>query len=132
MSEAPRVAILVVEDEALIRSLVQEALEQSGYAVELVSNGADAIARIESETDTIKGLVSDIRLGAGPSGWDVARRARELIHDLPVVYMTGDSAGEWNSLGVPNSVLVVKPFAVDQVVTAVSSLLTDAAAKAAT
>jgi hypothetical protein len=41
-----------------------------------------------------------------------------------VVYITGDSAHEWTVHGVPNSVLVTKPFAAAQVVTAVSQLLT--------
>jgi hypothetical protein len=40
-----------------------------------------------------------------------------------VVYMTGASADDWGSKGVPNSVLINKPFAPVQVVTAVSQLL---------
>lgn len=40
--------------------------------------------------------------------------------ELPVVYVTGDSANAWASQGVPNSVLITKPFAPAQVVTAVS------------
>jgi hypothetical protein len=39
--------------------------------------------------------------------------------------MTADSAGEWGAHGVPNSVLVQKPFAVAQVITAISTLLND-------
>lgn len=54
---------------------------------------------------------------------DVARRGRELLNDLPVVYMTGASADAWGSKGVPNSVLINKPFAPMQVTTAVSQLL---------
>ena len=53
----------------------------------------------------------------------MSRRARELEPSLPVVYMTGDAAGDWTSNGVPNSILVTKPFAPAQVVTAVSQLL---------
>jgi hypothetical protein len=37
--------------------------------------------------------------------------------------MTGASAHDWGSKGVPNSVLLTKPFANAQVVTAVSQLL---------
>lgn len=65
-------------------------------------------------------------MGQGPSGWDIARHAREATASLPVVYMTADSAGEWSAQGVPNSILVQKPFAVAQVITAISSLLNDA------
>ena len=46
---------------------------------------------------------------------------------MPVVYMTGTHGEEWASKGVPNSVLLLKPFAPAQLVTAVSTLLYDAA-----
>ena len=124
--------VLVVDDEELIQCLVEEALTPAGYAVDLATSGDEAIARIESSPDMIQALVTDVRLGQGPTGWDVARSARVLIHDLPVVYMTGDSGGDWSSQGVPNSVLLIKPFVMDQVVTAVSILLNDVAAKRAT
>jgi DNA-binding response OmpR family regulator len=42
---------------------------------------------------------------------------------IPVVYMTGTHGEEWASKGVPNSVLLLKPFAPAQIVTAVSALL---------
>jgi hypothetical protein len=56
-------------------------------------------------------------------GWDVARRARAIKPDLPVVYITGANADEWAVQGVPNSLLLTKPFAPAQLVTAVSQLL---------
>jgi CheY-like chemotaxis protein len=68
-------------------------------------------------------LVTDIELGGRLTGWDVAQRARELKPDLPVIYMTGNSGDEWASRGVPNSVLITKPFAPAQIVTAVSQAL---------
>ena len=71
----------------------------------------------------MRALITDIKLGADTTGWDVARHARELKPDMPVVYMTGSEAHDWASLGVPNSVLVPKPFAPAQVLTAVSQLL---------
>jgi CheY-like chemotaxis protein len=66
--------------------------------------------------------VTDISLGAKGTGWEVARRARELNPNLAVVYMSGDSAAEWHAQGVPQSVMVPKPFAPTQVVVAVASL----------
>jgi hypothetical protein len=42
---------------------------------------------------------------------------------MPVVYMSGDSSPEWSSKGVPNSLMVAKPFAPAQIITAVSTLL---------
>ena len=68
--------------------------------------------------------MTDVNLSPGKlPGWDVAKRARELQPTLPVVYITGTDANDWASNGVPNSVLVAKPFAPAQIVTAISQLL---------
>jgi hypothetical protein len=44
-------------------------------------------------------LVTDINLGEGPDGWDVARQARELIPNLPTGYVSGAIEHEWASHG---------------------------------
>lgn len=83
--------------------------------------------------EDLAGLVTDIRLGVGPSGWDLARQARRSRPDLPIIYMTGDSGADWPAEGVPRSLVVQKPFASGQIVTALSNLLiqtdTDAASQ---
>ena len=56
-------------------------------------------------------------------GWEVARHAREIDPALPVVYMNGGSAEDWGSKGVPNGIVLAKPFAPAQLVTAISQLL---------
>lgn len=48
---------------------------------------------------------------------------REINPDMCVVYTTGAAADQWLSQGVPNSVLISKPFAPAQIVTAISQLL---------
>jgi CheY-like chemotaxis protein len=114
--------VLVVEDEALLRELLIEALGGAGYHALIASSGTEAIQLMEAQA--IRALVTDIDLGrSSPTGWDVARRARELHPELPVVYVTGDSANAWPPQGVPSSVLITKPFAPAQVVTAVSQSL---------
>lgn len=57
------------------------------------------------------------------SGWEVARRLREKEPALPVVYVTASAAEEWASYGVSRSILIPKPFAPAQLVTALSNLL---------
>ena len=72
----------------------------------------------------IRALITDINLGRDKiTGWEVAKHAREKEANLPIVYMTGHSADEWTAKGVPNSVLITKPFAPAQILTAVSHLL---------
>jgi DNA-binding response OmpR family regulator len=56
-------------------------------------------------------------------GWEVAKRAREVNPALPIIYMTGAAADQWPANGVPNSILLTKPFAPAQLVTALSNLL---------
>lgn len=118
-----RLIILVVEDEPLIGIAVQDALESAGYEVELLNSGNEAIARLEVDTFKPSGLITDIRLRESASGWDIARRARELHPMIPVVYMSGDSAMDHSAQGVPDSVMVQKPFAAVQIVTAIAQLL---------
>jgi DNA-binding response OmpR family regulator len=62
-------------------------------------------------------------LGDGISGWELARRIREITPGFPVVYMTGASAPDWKSQGVDGSLLIEKPFAPAQLAAAVSQLL---------
>lgn len=116
------VVVLIADDEAGIRDVLQASFEDGGFSVVSASGGEEAIAVLDSNR-AIRALVTDIRLGSEVSGWDVARHGRELNPDLPVVYVTGSDGNDWSSLGVPNSVLITKPFATAQVLTAISQLL---------
>ncbi|WP_159014817.1 response regulator transcription factor [Acidisoma sp. S159] len=120
---APSVLVFVVEDEELIRHLLEEALTDGGFAVVMAATGEEAMALLSSEGAKYSALVTDVNLPGKFSGWEVARHAREINAALPVIYMTGASAYEWASQGVPNSQLIPKPFAVAQVVTAVTQLI---------
>nr|WP_249804992.1 response regulator [Bradyrhizobium sp. CW4] len=115
--------VLVVEDERLIQELVEAALTEGGFETEIVGSGEEAITLLQDDATNYRALLTDIHLKGTLTGWDVAKRAREVNPEIPVVYMTGAAASEWPSHGVPNSVLLNKPFAPAQVVTAVSQLL---------
>ena len=118
------IPVLVVEDEQLIHALLTETLTEGGFAVEIAADGEDAIRMLNAPDASYRALVTDVNLSPGKlTGWDVAKRARELHAEIPVVYMTGAGSHDWPSRGVPNSVLVPKPFAPAQIVTAVSQLL---------
>ncbi|HEY0311057.1 MAG TPA: response regulator [Allosphingosinicella sp.] len=119
----PKILILLAEDEPLVGLTMQSSLEDGGYGVLHVESGNAAIAAIDRQAGALSGLITDIRLGAGPDGWDVARHARETTPTLPVVYMSGDSAHEHSARGVPDSVMLQKPFAPAQLLTAISTLL---------
>jgi CheY-like chemotaxis protein len=115
--------VLVVEDDQLVQSMVEEALSDGGFEITAVATGEEAITLLKGKQTAYRALVTDIHLAGKPDGWDVARAAREIDPAFPIVYMTGAAADEWGSKGVPNSVLISKPFAPVQLVTAVSHLL---------
>lgn len=118
-----QILVLVVEDEALLQVMLEDALKEGGFAVTATAKGREAILMLEAPNAAFRAIVTDINLGDKVSGWEVAKRARELHPDFPVVYTSGGGVSEWSANGVPNSVLVAKPFAAAQVVTAVSQLL---------
>jgi DNA-binding response OmpR family regulator len=119
-----KVLIFVVEDEESIQEILKDALEDAGFAVSSAASGEEAIKMLDAKGEYFRALVTDVNLGPSTTtGWEVAKHSRGLNDQLPVVYITGDSAHEWGSKGVPNSVLLTKPFASAQLVTAVSQLL---------
>ncbi len=122
MNEQMR-AILYAEDDESLREELMEAMVAAGYNVLPAESGTTAITTLRSEGARIVGLVTDINIGSGPDGWEVARTARELNPDIPVVYVSAHSDEVWAANGVPNSVMIAKPFVATQVVVALSMAL---------
>ena len=121
MPEAP--VILVVEDEYLLLEPIEEALVTGGFQPVFLGSCEEAAALLRSPEAKFSALVTDINLREKMNGWQLATPAREIRPELPVVYMTAASGDEWPAHGVPNSILLQKPFAPAQLVTAVSQLL---------
>ena len=118
--------ILVVEDDQLVQDMVEEALSEGGFEPAIAASGEEAVTLLQGDKAKYRALVTDINLGGTVSGWEVAQHAREIDPEFPIIYMTGASADQWASHGVPNSILLCKPFAPAQLVTAVSQLLNTA------
>lgn len=100
-------AVLLVEDELLVRELIEEALNDQGLTVHAAGDGAAALSSVSDAEPAV--LVTDINLGPGLDGFEVARRARQLRPDLKVVYITGH-AGHLAEQGLPDALMVPKPF----------------------
>lgn len=115
--------VLLVEDDELLHRVLASALEDDGLEPLLAVNGWEAIEELETSGTGFGAVITDVRLGDGPSGWDVARRARQLIPTMPIIYLTGYPMGTWASEGVPQSMVLRKPFALGQLTTAVSTLM---------
>jgi len=118
--------ILLVEDEAVLQSLVRHALSDAGFDLTVSSSAEEALSLLTSKVVRYRALVTDINIDGALNGWELARQVREIDAAFPVVYVTGAAADQWASQGVPNSILLEKPFAPAQLVTAVSQLLNTA------
>ena len=115
--------ILVIEDDQAIQSLVEDALTEGGFEPAIAASGEEAVTLLKGGLIKYRALVTDINLLGRIDGWEVAKQAREIDPVFPIIYMTGAAAELWASHGVPNSILLTKPFAPAQLVTAVSQLL---------
>jgi two-component system cell cycle response regulator CpdR len=115
--------VLLVEGDELLGVLFELALVEAGYAVTRARSGAEALARLEAEAPSVDAVITDVGMGEGPDGWQVARSARAKSEGLPVIYMTGGRADEWAPQHVPFGVLLLKPFPVSQLVEMVGQLI---------
>tara|TARA_Y100001947_G_C10201507_1_gene245175 strand:- start:111 stop:491 length:381 start_codon:yes stop_codon:yes gene_type:complete len=112
---------LIVEDEPLIRLALMDMFEGAGFAVLEAGDASEAMALLDTHAGRIGILLTDIRLGDGPDGWDVARHARSQLEDLPIVFVSGDSAGDWREAGIDRSVMLAKPVADGDLLAAVQT-----------
>lgn len=101
--------VLLVEDNVLVNLEVSEFLREQGIHVVqayCASAAFETIARHEH----LSALVTDIDLGPGPDGFEVARRARAGYPGLSVVFISGTAASRHEAEGVDGSVFIRKPF----------------------
>jgi DNA-binding response OmpR family regulator len=120
-----QLVILVIEDDPPIQGIVEDALSDGGFEPAIAPSGEEAVTLLKGNKGKYRALVTDISLLGKIDGWEVARQARVIDPAFPILYITGAHADRWPSQGVPNSVLLTKPFAPAQLVTAVSQLLND-------
>jgi DNA-binding response OmpR family regulator len=121
MSDDHLVPILYVDDEPLIQEIVEAALHDAGFSVVLATTPAEALEALKSPD--LRGLVTDINLADRMDGWAIARHARETHAQIPIVYVSGLSEGDWSVKGVPQSLMIAKPFAPAQIIVALSTLM---------
>ncbi|MBE7244255.1 MAG: response regulator [Actinomycetospora chiangmaiensis] len=106
--------ILVVEDEPTVCELAAEALMDEGYRVLTAADAWQAEAILAA--GSVDMLFTDIDLARNTNGLALARQARRLCPDLPVVYTSGGRAALAPCEAVPGSVFVPKPYRPHQLV----------------
>ena len=114
--------VLVVEDEAKMRHLLQRGLEAAGYAVEVAADGEEGLACAErGDHDAI---VLDIKL-PGIDGFEVCRRLRRAEVWTPVLMLTalGDIDDRITGLDAGADDYLVKPFAFGELLSRVRAVI---------
>jgi GAF domain-containing protein/ActR/RegA family two-component response regulator len=118
MAGAPRASIgrvLVIEDEASVREVIEDIVRSAGHLPLVASDGPSGLALLEQVGPADLALI-DLGL-PGMSGWDVAARLRASRPELPLVLITGwgdrlDPA-ELERSGIRR--VIAKPFRTEQV-----------------
>jgi signal transduction histidine kinase/CheY-like chemotaxis protein len=107
--------VLLVEDEAPVRDVIQEMLENLGFEVVTASSGSEALQVFERFQSDIELVLSDVVL-SGIGGIEVSKKVQEMNPDLPVILMSGypldDEARSELSAGMTN--WLSKPFSSEQ------------------
>jgi DNA-binding response OmpR family regulator len=115
--------VLVIEDDKNIQALVEDALRDGDFEPAIAASGEEAVTLLKAFRSNYSALVTDISLLGRMDGWRVARAAREIDPTFPIVYITGAAGSDWDWKGVPDSILLTKPFGPEQLIAAVSQLL---------
>ncbi|HWI19510.1 MAG TPA: ATP-binding protein, partial [Vicinamibacterales bacterium] len=116
--------ILVVEDEPSVRSTVRRQLETLGHAVMLAETAAVALPLLKSG-EPIDVLLTDVLLGSGMNGIDLADAARVFRPALPVIFMSGFTAvpEAQQRISESGAPLLTKPSTLSQLERALNAVI---------
>ncbi|WP_343595354.1 PAS domain-containing protein [Pseudomonas sp.] len=118
--------IVLVEDQAALRLVVAEVLEELGYQVQAFENGATALAHMQ-QCEQPDLLLSDIGLPGGLNGRQLAERCRQQHPQLKVLFITGydESAALSDGQLLQGTSVLTKPFELEALAERVRQLLAD-------
>ena len=108
VTDHKKIHVLLVEDEFMISEWVAQSLSDQGFAVQTATNAADALDHLV--VDEIDVLLTDINLPGGMDGLSLARRARELRPNIPVVYASARATMLSPDVRVPGAIILPKPY----------------------
>jgi DNA-binding response OmpR family regulator len=116
------VKVLLVEDEPEVAELTRDALAEAGFRVVVAFDDQMAYRALEGEARSFAAVVTDINLGLGVTGFDVARRARQLNGAIKVVYISGQGPHP-GQFSVADALMVAKPFSPHELAEQIAALV---------
>lgn len=108
--------VLLVEDHVLLRRVLADSLRDEGYQVVEAGNGSDALALLQRGLRP-RILVSDVRMPGPLNGLELARLARTIVPEIPVLLTTG-----YNELSTHEFTLLLKPFTPEELLRCITDL----------
>lgn len=120
----PGLRVMLVEDDAEVRAVVQQFLASLGGEVQAFASGEEAVAAL-SDSRGWGLLLSDIALGAGMRGMEVARQAQARLPSLAIILMSGFSSEllDANRDAPAHWELLQKPYGRDELAQAIARVL---------
>jgi CheY-like chemotaxis protein len=117
--------VLVVDDEATVRMLVSEVLEELGYVAIEAEDGKAGLKVLESNR-RVDLLITDVGLPGGMNGRQLADAGWALRPDMNVLFITGyaENAVIGNGHVRPGMHVLTKPFAMDALAARIKSIIT--------
>lgn len=116
---APVSTILVVEDDAIVRMLIVDVLEELDFKVLEADGSEQALEFLKDKEQHVDLMMTDVGL-PGMDGRELAAQARILRPTLPILFASGYA----ESIDVPADMHIIgKPFSIDQLRDKVKGIL---------
>ena len=112
--------LLLADDEQAIRDLMAMELRSSGYRVVTAANGAEAVSLFRQHADDVRLFITDSSMPV-MDGLQAVKELRAERKELPVIFTSGQ-AEDFSETDV---MVLNKPFAVDELLVAISAKLRD-------
>ena len=111
--------ILVVEDDAIVRMLIVDVLEELEFKVLEAGDAEKALEKVKDTDQVIDLMMTDVGL-PDMDGKQLATKVRELRPSLPILFASGYA----ENIDVPDGMQVIaKPFSIDQLRDKVKAML---------
>jgi signal transduction histidine kinase/ActR/RegA family two-component response regulator len=119
---AERARILVVDDDDDVRMVAAAMIEEIGYEVVATESGAAALRAMEADRFSL--LVTDVAM-PGMSGVELARQARRIAPEMPVIFASGYADVQTFGAELAHEPLLKKPYRISEVAARIGAVLSE-------
>jgi YesN/AraC family two-component response regulator len=119
-----KIDILVVDDEEMMRELLEDVLVMEGYAVDTAEDGQTALSKVKDAPPLL--VISDIKMPR-MNGFELLKSIKERFPEMRMIMMTGysDDFTVKDALRLNADEYIIKPFNTQDITAVVKSVLGD-------